>query len=124
MKSSLKLHCGGAPDSESGFLLCVFAPWRLCVEKSSLSVKSPDSESGWLNSFGGGWPRIGALAEEHAIPTKFLPQRNAKIAEATTYGVFPLRSMRSFAANSCLIAAWPRCADCGSLRQIIATICL
>ena len=70
----------GAPDSESGFLLCVFAvlsaktlhfrqssfpsvfsvsscsgslvaagraaPWRLCVEKSYLSVKSPDSESG------------------------------------------------------------------------------
>ena len=30
----------GAPDSESGFLLCVFATWRLCVEKSFSSVKS------------------------------------------------------------------------------------
>jgi hypothetical protein len=30
----------GAPDPESGFLLCVFAPWRLCVEDSSLSVES------------------------------------------------------------------------------------
>jgi hypothetical protein len=29
-----------APDSESGFLLCVFAPWRLCVGKSFLSGKS------------------------------------------------------------------------------------
>jgi hypothetical protein len=33
----------GAPDSESGFHLCVFATWRLCVEKSSLSVKSVKS---------------------------------------------------------------------------------
>jgi len=33
----------GAPDSESGFLLCVFAPWRLCVEKSFLCVKSVKS---------------------------------------------------------------------------------
>jgi hypothetical protein len=36
---------------------CRAAPWRLCVEKSSLSVKSPDSESGWFISFGCGWPR-------------------------------------------------------------------
>ena len=36
---------------------CPAKPWRLCVERSSLSVSSPDSESGWFNSFGGGWPR-------------------------------------------------------------------
>jgi hypothetical protein len=29
-----------------------------------------------------------AIAEEHAIPTKFLPQRNARIAEMRIYGVF------------------------------------
>jgi hypothetical protein len=33
----------GAPDSESGFLLCVFATWRLCVEKSLFSGKSVEA---------------------------------------------------------------------------------
>jgi len=41
---------------------------------------------------------------------RFLPQRNAKIAEMRTYAVFSLRSMRSLAANSSLVAAVPRCA--------------
>ena len=50
-----------------------------------------------------------AIAKNHAIPTIFLPQRNAKIAKTRTYVVFSLRSMRSFAANSSLVAALPRC---------------
>jgi hypothetical protein len=39
-----------------------------------------------------------AIVRNHANPTRFLPQRNAKNAEIRTYVVFSLRSLRSFAA--------------------------
>jgi hypothetical protein len=44
----------------------------------------------------------------NTIPTNFLPQKNTKNAEITTYIVFSLWSLRSFVANPSLVAAWPR----------------
>ena len=38
------------------------------------------------------------VRKNQAFPTRFLPQRNAKNTEIGTYGVFSLRSLRSFAA--------------------------
>jgi hypothetical protein len=56
---------------------CVFATWRLCVKETSLSVKSPDSESGWFNSSGCGWPGCAFCA--------FLRQISATYVLSTTY---------------------------------------
>jgi hypothetical protein len=58
-----------------------------------------------------------AIPENREIPTRFLPQRNAKNSEARTYAVYSLRFLRSFAANPCLVAAPPRCVFRGSLSQ-------
>jgi hypothetical protein len=59
-----------------------------------------------------------AIVQNHAILTRFLPQRNVKNTEIRAYVVFSLRSLRSFVANSLLVAAMPRWALCALLRPI------
>jgi hypothetical protein len=47
------------------------------------------------------------LRKNHAIPRRFLPQRNAKNSRRTTYDVSSLRSSRSHAASPLLVTASP-----------------
>jgi len=55
----------------------------------------------------------GATVRNQAIPTGFLPQRNAINTWIRAYAAFSLRSMRSFAAISSLIAVPAPYTGCG-----------